>query len=160
MGVKNKIFGAVAIVLILGIALMTVGFFLPYYAAENDMPASGSFVLEQQPENTWKLTWPAGDGAELYRVELLLDGETVFRDFAKVGTSMTLPEVPADRVFTLRVSSSARYRTIFGELTRDGEHPMEAQVRFNSPEITSMLVSVDGDEKTALLEVQISDGAL
>lgn len=160
---KKWVINAVIVLLLLGSALSVLGFLMPYYFAQSSMPTSEPMILEQQPDETWLLSWPEADGADFYRVEIYQnEGEDklLYREFADNATSLLLPRIPSGMTLTLRVSSGVNFQTLFGEKTRYAEAPLEATTDFTAPQITKIDVSADGIDKTVLICAERTEGSL
>ncbi|MGN1002846.1 MAG: M15 family metallopeptidase [Oscillospiraceae bacterium] len=158
---KKWIVYAAVILLLVGSALLVFGFLLPYHSAQNTMPASDSLVLECQPDAAWLLTWPEVSGADVYRVEIYQDqGKLLYREFAEDVAGLRLPQVDVGVTLTLRVSSGTNVWTLFGEKTRYSDTSLEAEVSFAQPEITQLMVTADGIDKTIRLDTERTEGSL
>lgn len=154
---------AVIIFLLLGTAVMVFGFLLPYASTQTSMPDSGVLTVERQADGQRLLSWPAGDNADFYRVEILdpTDGseeKLLYREFSDTETGFLLPEIPAGMTLTLRVTSAATYKTLLQEGTRFSENALEATVCFHSLPVLTLTTDADANEQTFYAEVQDLQG--
>lgn len=69
MSAKKWFCAAIILLLLVGTAVSVFGFLLPYNSAGSGIRASGQLIMEQQPDKSWKLSWPEADGAAFYRIE-------------------------------------------------------------------------------------------
>lgn len=161
--ITKWILSAVIVFLLLGTAVMVFGFLLPYTPTETSMPDSGVLTVERQPDGQLLLSWPAGDNADLYRVEILepLAGnepKLLYREFADTETGFLLPEIPAGMTVTLRVTSVSKYKTLLQEGVRFSENALETTDCFHSLPVLTLTTDADANEKTFYAEVQDLQG--
>ena len=163
---KWTIFLVVLILLLLaGLAVAVLGVVMPYQKAQSTMPANGEFVIEQQPDGALVLSWPEADQADYYCIEVLLpagseeeEPQIVYKDFAKVGNSYTLPQLPDTMELTLRVSSVVEYNQLGEARIRYGDRTMEVTTTFTIPQVTEVVWSADPDTQTVTVDFSMQEG--
>lgn len=150
----------VIIILLLGNAFLIFGFLLPLCSAESQMHTYGQMILEQHTDGKWELSWPAAEGVDFYRVDIFQnasDSETtprlIFRDFSD-EPSLTLPELPAEKLLTFRICSAVKFNSILGCQDRYSDNFIEATVNFSVPQIDEVNVSANAYDQTVQVDVQ------
>ena len=122
---------------------LAMEFQLPWLAAENSMPADGILELQEEADGALRLQWPEGSNTDSYTLQVL-DPETGAELYAmttRTERSCLLPELPADRPLTVRVSSAADYRNT----QRPGEAVLERTFPLAAPRIETPQWTVDPD---------------
>ena len=56
---KKILLWGIILFLLLGIGAMFFGVIYPVYIAGHNLTLSGQLTMEQQPEGSWQLFWPA-----------------------------------------------------------------------------------------------------
>lgn len=155
---------AVILVLLAGIAVMALGFWLPWHRAESTMPADGAFTIRQQEDGALVLSWPEADQADRYCVELLRPAESeeeeprvVYRDYT-ADTSFQLPQIPDTLELILRVNTVVDYENLKEERLRFGETALEITTTFDIPVVTELEWSADPDAQTVSLSFRMKEG--
>lgn len=151
---KWVIIGAVALLAAL-IALFFF-FFLPYHHARSEMPAGAVLTLDAQRDGSFRLSWPAAEGADYYSVEVLRPGEKeeelLYADFVKDGVSCVLSGLPQQEKLLLRVNSVVEYDEDDPEKVRMGENPVEVNLTFQAPKIENLTWEADEAADTVRLD--------
>lgn len=165
---KKILLWGILLLLLLGIGAMFFGVIYPVYFAGNNLTLSGQLIMEQQPDGGWRLSWPAAEKADRYRIELRdTGGEVIYRDFTGEETHYLLPRLPDDRVFSVQVTPAMKFRTLMGEDYRYGENPLAASACFTALPAAAPWITVNGDDKTVKVEMtdpnrwqyQLQDGS-
>lgn len=156
---------AVAMLLIIAVAAAVVLVILPYRNAASSMPVDGTLTIQQMEDESLVLSWPESSEAEYYCVEILLPAESeeeepevLFRDYAKDGTSYTLPKLPTAQELTLRVDSAVTYAIAGEERIRLGGTPIELTTAFHAPQITNFTWMPDPDTQTITATFDMEQG--
>lgn len=164
---------AVCLVLLLAAGVVAgFGLILPWHQAENTMTA-GTMEVRQLESGELQLSWPEGQNADSYCVELVnlpaSEEEEVTAFYQKVvqGTSVDLTSVPEDgTACMLRVLSMKYYDTWFdkwmdkwfGQRVRYGEMALEVTTVFNVPEVAELNWTPDPASDTVTVDFQLIDG--
>ena len=164
---------AVATVLLLAAGVVGgFGFVLPWYQAENTM-TPGNMEVRKLESGELQLSWPEGQSADSYCVELVNlpeseeDEATAFYQKVVQGTSVHLTTVPEDgTACMLRVLSMKYYDTWFdrwidkwfGQRVRYGEAALEVTTAFNIPEVADLQWTPDPASDTVTVDFSLVDG--
>ncbi len=137
-----------------GGAFYLFGYHFPYENAESTMPENAELTLYQQQDGSVLLTWPAGDGADRYLVEILRAQndpenpyEVLYSTFVLGDTSHVLQALPHDETVTVRIQSAAPYSYPFEEedRLRFGEQAVSITGLFQIPQISNLTWEPDPD---------------
>lgn len=150
---KKWLLRAFALFLLLGTGLMLFGVVLPVYFGGGSQALSGQLSMEQQADGGWVLSWPAGEKADTYRIELfsLTQGqepELLYREFTEGETSLSLPRLPEDQELAIQVTPGVKIRSLLGEDYRYSEESLTAQASFGTLPVPAGDYDINGDEKT------------
>ena len=144
------------------LALLIAGAFLvpnlliPYGNAKNTMDPGGILTIQANDDGTMQASWPAGENAERYTLEILETDGTVLHTATTTACFAALPELPADRELTMRVTSSCGY----GSHTRQGEEALEATVTLPAPQIEDLSWIPNADLGTVDISFDMEPGDL
>lgn len=151
---KKILLWGIILFLLLGIDAMFFGVIYPVYIAGHNLTLSGQLTMEQQPEGSWQLSWPAVEKADRYRIELVTpEGEVVYRDFTGGENRYLLPELPDDRILSVQVTPAVRLRTLMGEDYRYSESSLQGSACFTAIPAAAPWITVNGDDKTVKVEM-------
>lgn len=153
----KKLLIILLVLLVLAGAAAGFGVVLPYQSAQSAFEPGAQIVLTPETADRWLLQWPEATGADAYQVEILKDGQTVYREFAGEEASLSIPALPGGEVYRLWIFPAVHYRTLLGEKVRLGEAPLEVGGDFTLPEINLSQPETDGFAHTLKLEVRASD---
>ena len=119
---------------------------------QNGMPANGVISLYEQADGTVYMQWPAGIGADGYRVEISKTntGEILFsRDTEKC--SCTLSGLPREEQLTLRVCSVSQQN----ENEEIGSRELAVNLRLKAPVASEVQYTVDSHTGTVTLSAKL-----
>ena len=144
------------ILLLLATCAGVFGILLPYHSAQTAMAEEG-LILQEQEDGTLFLQWPEAKHADRYQIEILTDGEVLYREFSDRASGFSLPELPEDRQLTLRVQALADYKTLLGEGVRYSDNALEAVLPHRLPRLKVLSVYPDAGEQSVTLVVDQTD---
>lgn len=157
---KKGIIVILVLLLLLGLGAAVFGILLPYREAQTWMNPGELHV--RQENGQMLLSWPAGENADAYRIELYQNTggaqKLVYREYSATETGFALPELPAGTELTVRVASVAEYRTLLEEGTRCSENVLEATACFDAPVMEVLDASTDAGEVSLRLDVRAEEG--
>ena len=155
----------IAAALVISIAVVVFGVYLPYRGAGSAMPQTGEFIITQQKDGTLVLHWPEADQADRYRLEFLLPAETedaepevVYRNFFAGSTECVLPRLPENRELIMRVCAEVEYRVFGQKRIRVSDPALEVTTDFQIPVITNLQWTADPDTDTVSISFQMREG--
>ena len=155
----------IAAALVISIAVVVFGVYLPYRGAGSAMPQTGEFIITQQKDGTLVLHWPEADQADRYRLEFLLPAETedaepevVYRNFFAGSTECVLPRLPENRELIMRVCAEVEYRVFGQKRIRVSDPALEVTADFQIPVITNLQWTADPDTDTVSISFQMREG--
>ena len=148
---KNKrlllIILAATLVLLAAGALLLIGFLPGYQAAKNTMDPNGMVTISVNEDGTLQMEWPAGENAESYHLQIFDTDGQVLHSYFTAECFARLPQLPADRELTLRITSYHSY----GKKTRAGKEPLEATAILNFPQIQKL--NWEANAETGIVDV-------
>lgn len=133
----------------------------PYAQARSTMDPNGNLQLREQANGTLLLSWPAGENADGYLVEILDDTtqENITTLYADGVNSCILSKLPQDQKVTVRINSIGVYQSEEGEAMRLGDAPLEVTGVFAAPAISELVWSLDADQRSLHFQFDLSDNA-
>ena len=129
---------------------------VPYMAARSNMPG-GDLTMKEQKDGRFLLSWPEGDRAEFYCVELL-DSEKLLWQENTTEAEILLPELSPEEECTIRVRSAVKYKQFGREKIRYGTEALEAKTVLRSPRIVEFQWNTDTDRKLLSIDFEMLDG--
>ena len=148
----------ISVVLVAAAAVGIFGFWLPYDRAESRFTGEKNVVMYLQEDGTTEITWPLGDNAAQYLVELAdpETGKIEYSCYVEDKTSHVIPVFP-QTACTLRITTMGQYQFLFGGEVklRPGENPIEITDVFTKPKITGITTTPypDTDQLAVALEL-------
>ena len=128
---------------------------VPYLAARSRMP-EGVLTMKEQTDGRFLLSWPEGDGADFYRVEIL-DSENLLWQEDTAEKEILLPELSPEGECTIQVRSAVKYSWFGRERVRFGTGKLKAATVLRAPRIVEFGWDTDPDEKTLSIEFEMLD---
>ena len=143
------------------VLLAVVGFLipdllLPFFHAKNTMDPNGVLTVRACDDGTIQVAWPAGENAQSYQLEILENGGEVLHSCTTEDCFSVLPQLPADRELTVRVTS----RHGFGRFNRKGKTALEAALTLEAPQIRNLNWQADAESDTVDVSFDMSDGEI
>ena len=156
---KWIIIGIVLLVLLLAIAGAIVATVYltgerPYDLAWNTMPQDGVLTLNTLEDGYLELSWPEGEKAQFYYIQVLRGEEEIYSILAETDRSCVLPPL-GDREYTIRVQSGRRYDMLGRkDLVRFGDEALSVTGVFTPP--TAGSVTWEANPTRKILDVFVS----
>lgn len=141
--------------LVLG-AVVTVWLLIPYGNAKNTMDPDGTLILTTLEDGSVQLSWPEGDNATGYRVQVRDGDGKEFYSSSVTGCSALLPQLPAGREVEVRVTSTRDY----SGRTRRGSKALAAVVTQPAPVIEALHWQADDSQDVVEVAFDMSAGDL
>lgn len=155
------IIGIVLLVILLAIAGAIVATVYltgerPYDLAWNTMPQDGVLTLNTLEDGYLELSWPEGENAQFYYIQVLRGEEELYSILAETERSCVLPPL-GDQECTIRVQSGRRYDMLGKkDLVRFGDEDLSATGVFTPP--TAESVTWEANPTRKILNVFVSVG--
>ena len=147
------------ITLLLAAALLVVVlagcWVVPYMAARSNMPG-GVLTMKEQKDGRFLLSWPEGDRAEFYCVEIL-DSDNVLWQENTTEEEILLPELSPEEECTIQVRSAVKYRQFGREKIRYGTETLKATTVLRAPRIVEFQWNTDPDAKKLSIDFEMLD---
>lgn len=133
----------------------------PYQQAQSTMDPNGNLELRDQENGRVLLSWPKGENADGYLVEILNadTGEAIHSAYAEGKTNCSVPLFPQNQKVTVRISSIGVYEDDEGEGMRLGDVPLEVTGIFNQPSVSNLEWSLDSDAHSLSFRFHLSANA-
>lgn len=156
---KKGIVILVVLLLLLGIGAAVFGFVMPYIQAETKMNP-GQMTAQLQENGQMLLSWPEGENADSYRIELYQERDgaqtLVYREYSQEARFL-LPALPQGLNMTVQVASVGEFQTLLETGVRYSETVLEATACLDAPVIRSVDCFTDVAETALQLQVQTED---
>ncbi len=130
----------------------------PYEQARSTMDPEGILELREQANGTLQLSWPAGENADGYLVEILdvATQENISTLYADGVNSCILSKLPQEQKVTVRINSIGVYQSEEGEAMRLGDTPLEVTGVFAAPAISDLSWSLDANQRSLHFQFDLS----
>ena len=153
----------ICLILLGGLAIGVLGYWLPYERAASTMPDGGLLTLTQLEDGSTRLSWPWGVNAQYHVVEIysLRDGQLRSSEKIAGGASCILPPLGETEHFAIRVRSARDYRFPFEKSprTRYGQQHLEISGVFAPPAMTDLSWTADPEAKTVDVQFALPEGS-
>jgi len=132
-----------------------------FEAAWNTMDPNGSLVLQDQDNGRVLISWPAGQNADNYLVQIIYtDREgSIYSGFAEGRNSCSVPKLPAHEKITIRIISICEYEEDGELIMRPGEKSLEVTGVFTSPTVYNLEWSLDANAHSLIFQFALSENA-
>lgn len=151
------------------VALAGVCFLLPYLNAKSSMPENQNMTIYEKEDGTLELFFPAATQASFYTVDIFEpvepapEGEeqpepVMLFSQQVTQTSCVLPELPDDRVLTIRVTPAVEYGTPVDQEIRYGENCLAVTTKLNVPKVSHLVWKADDAAKTVKVSFEMPEG--
>lgn len=158
---KRTLWITLAVTVLLLIGVLAAAILLPYLGAANTMEG-GELTLRQLEDGSLKLSWPASPSAEYYRVRILTPGAEeaapLYEADIRDGNECILPDLPTDRLVTIRVDSAVGYSMLTAEKVRFGEESIEVTTTLDAPNVSNLQWTADPEQDTVSVTYQMKTG--
>ena len=133
----------------------------PYQQAQSTMDPNGNLELQDQENGRVLLSWPEGENADGYLVEILNADtkEAIHSAYAEGKTSCSVPQFPHNQKITIRINSVGVYEDEEGEGMRLGDLPLEITGIFNRPAVSDLQWSLDAQTHSLSFQFRLSSNA-
>ena len=121
-----------------------------FHGNSSTMDPEGKLLLQDQPDGSVLLTWPAAENADGYQVEVTCAGESLFSQYVQVN-ECTLPQLPQDKEATIRITSASVYENSSETQLRFSENGLEVTAVFFSPKVSRLCWEADPETQTVKL---------
>ena len=126
----------------------------PYDLAWNTMPQDGVLTLNTLEDGYLELSWPEGEKAQFYYIQVLRGEEEIYSILAETDRSCVLPPL-GDQEYTIRVQSGRRYDMLGRkDLVRFGDEALSVTGVFTPP--TAGSVTWEANPTRKILDVFVS----